>query len=359
MPSDDAQPADLGASDDQFHDSVARPDAETDAETGGLDAESGASKYNLGQPHSSRTQSLEERLAEAERMDPEATQRALQSFRDVIVPRLLLAMDAVRSTIDTAAGLQPMAMAIADIASKTYLISDAWLHHVAQSLSAVASVLHDLPTKIMRAEGPPNWKGLTDEELEAVIVTATSGIPVAWVPRAEILRVLLAADAADQVAVLDAHAADIVDDCAAAVSETRIGAFEDLATFTEEAVLTYRAGQTAASQALSASLIDTFLRITVLEPTKYKYYSQVKAKITEEPDCFPRVVACLPILNALENFDGHSDVPAMFNRHASAHAVYAQQYTPTNALISLMLATSLLRQAHHDAHEAPEENDLV
>jgi hypothetical protein len=37
-------------------------------------------------------------------------------------------------------------------------------------------------------------------------------------------------------------------------------------------------------------------------------------------------------------------VPTVFNRHASTHRVVAAQYTQLNALTSLMLVTSLLRE---------------
>ncbi|MGI5507438.1 hypothetical protein [Lentzea sp. CA-135723] len=345
MPSDDVQPT-AGVPGNRSHGLAARPDDET----GGRDVGSAASTYTLGQPHS-HIHTLDELRAVTGDMSEEDVQQALQHFRDVLVPRLVQMVESAGGALDALANVRPIFGVLAVTISNAKLVSDAWAQNVAQTLSALASVLRDLPTKIMREEGPPNWKGLTDEQLDAVIATATSGIPVAWVPRAEILQVLLAADEADQLTVLNAHATAIVDDCAAAVSQARSGEFDELAGYVEEAISAYRAGHLAASQALSASIIDTLLRVTVLEPVKYGYYKTVKDTIAEGPDCVPRVIACLPVLNALENFDGHSDVPAKFNRHASAHAVYAQQYTSTNALISLMLATSMLRQAHHDASE--------
>jgi hypothetical protein len=350
MRSDDVQPATS-----QSHDPAALHDDDTNAETSLNEPHTRASPYNLGRPHPSRTYSLDELLAETDVLNNHDTQQVLRRAGES-VSRLLQDLDGVRTTLEQQ--LRPMVVTIAEIATKTFQFSDAWSHHVAQHLGALASVLRDLPTKIMRTEGPPNWSGLTDDELKAVIVTATSGIPVSWVPRTVILRNLLAADAGDRLAVLDAHAADIVDDCATAVSHTRTGTFSALASYTEEAILTYRAGQLIASQALSASLVDTLLRTTVLEAT-YKYYPKVKAKITGQPDCIPEVIACLPVLSALEDFQGHSNVPITFNRHASAHAVCAEQYTPTNALISLMLATSLLRQAHHSEHEMIKEDGAL
>ncbi|WP_410646532.1 hypothetical protein [Amycolatopsis sp. cmx-4-54] len=340
------------ASDDQSPNPAARPEAEPDAETGGHDARSGASKYNLGQPHSSSAQSAEERVLD--RMSEEQIQRFMQNFHDVIVPQLLHTADTVRGT---AAGLQSITTALAEFYSTAALIRDAWSHQI---LNVIAPALLDLPPKLMRATGPPHWKDLTDEELRAVRITATAGMPVTWIPRTSILRELLTADAADQLTVLDTHAAAIVDDCEAAVSQTRSGTFATLATYTEEAILTYQAGHTAAAQALAASLIDTLLRTTFYKPTSKNFqYGKVRAAITEQPSLLPQVIACLPVANALETFHGHMQVPATFNRHASAHAVGTEQYTPANALVSLMLATSLLRQAHHAAHEAPEDDDLA
>ncbi|WP_394614524.1 hypothetical protein JNUCC0626_32215 [Lentzea sp. JNUCC 0626] len=343
MPSDDQQPLVLRTPDGQAHPSADGLDADPAAETK-------TPRYTLGQPHTPRTRTVDEALSD---MDPEQLQQAWLTMHTMLGH----VTQAIHTVLDQAAGIRSGVMTIMAVALQASRLSDAWWDQVASVLGTFASILKDLPTTIMRTEGPPNWNGLTDEELKAVIATATSGIPVAWVPRTAILRELLAAPTTDQHSVLDAHANDIVADCATAVSETRSGTFSTLANCLEEAVLTYRNGHLIASQALAASVFDTLLRAAVHAPVKTGYYSKVKKKIAEDPDWFPQAVAHLPALAALQKFD-HLVIPTTFNRHAAAHAVSTEQYSPSNALISLMLASSILRQAHHTAHEVAHD-DLV
>jgi hypothetical protein len=48
---------------------------------------------------------------------------------------------------------------------------------------------------------------------------------------------------------------------------------------------------------------------------------------------------------ALVSFKPGGPVPVHLNRHATAHAAGPEQYSDVNAVIALMLTTSVLRQA--------------
>jgi hypothetical protein len=57
--------------------------------------------------------------------------------------------------------------------------------------------------------------------------------------------------------------------------------------------------------------------------------------------------ALTPVIMALAEFDPDDGVsPTSFGRHATAHAAGPEQYSDVNAVIALMLTTSVLRQAH-------------
>jgi len=48
----------------------------------------------------------------------------------------------------------------------------------------------------------------------------------------------------------------------------------------------------------------------------------------------------------LQSFDSRvNPKPEQFGRHATAHAAYPEQYTPANAVIAVMLMTSVPRQS--------------
>lgn len=49
-------------------------------------------------------------------------------------------------------------------------------------------------------------------------------------------------------------------------------------------------------------------------------------------------------------------MPPDFNRHASAHRVSGVQYTPVNALASVMLVTALIRELNAWA-DVPREDE--
>uniref|UniRef100_UPI003F49B1B9 hypothetical protein n=1 Tax=Amycolatopsis sp. CA-293810 TaxID=3239926 RepID=UPI003F49B1B9 len=67
----------------------------------------------------------------------------------------------------------------------------------------------------------------------------------------------------------------------------------------------------------------------------------------DSPPLLPWAITHWPVLEALNNYDGLDEAPTVFNRHATAYAVGQAQYSRANALIATMLATSVLREAHH------------
>jgi hypothetical protein len=107
------------------------------------------------------------------------------------------------------------------------------------------------------------------------------------------------------------------------------------------------------------TLADTWIRAAArrgvlfqpLRPDQRFVYKHVVEQLEEISDDI-RIIDLMaagtlaPILLALASFDARVDPPpARFGRHATAHAAGPEQYTEVNAVISVMLATSLLRQA--------------
>ncbi|MFF0001643.1 hypothetical protein [Streptomyces avermitilis] len=65
---------------------------------------------------------------------------------------------------------------------------------------------------------------------------------------------------------------------------------------------------------------------------------------------FREATAFLPFPKVLEDFWPPAPVPQAFNRHATAHATAASQYTPANAVTAVMLAVSVLRDIDDMGH---------
>jgi hypothetical protein len=224
----------------------------------------------------------------------------------------------------------------------------AFAERLGSSIEPFFAGIETLELNILREKGPDNWRDLHDtHDLRQLLGLAEAGIPVTWVPRASILAELLEADPEERLNVLLAHRDEILSDCATVSAPTRTGPFAQQATFLGEAITAFNHGLHAAAQALAASVMDTLLRRAVHEPVRRGYYNKVKD--TVDSITFPELawaVTHWPVLTALATFNGEDAVPPMFNRHATAHAVNDIQYTTTNALVAVMLATSVLREAH-------------
>ena len=118
-----------------------------------------------------------------------------------------------------------------------------------------------------------------------------------------------------------------------------------------------RDGHCAASQALSANVFDTWLRDMVRRGKLFKppgdrepFYGAIKRQIigVSGKTSLRELKAAgslSPVLMALVSFKPGGPVPVQLNRHATAHAAGPEQYSDVNAVIALMLTTSVLRQA--------------
>lgn len=206
---------------------------------------------------------------------------------------------------------------------------------------------------------PPNWRSLTNVNVDtAVSIVCDEGIPLAWVPRSDIVAKLVdASDMAARDTILVADAADIALDCREALDEVTAPDLKPLADLARDAILALERDTPAAAQALAGNVFDTFLRDAGRRgnifgaPLGYFKYDKVTKKITPVSDdtlLSDYRIACVlsPVLPALADYNPETDpVPDRFGRHATAHRAHPAQYTLVNAVVAVMLMTSVLREA--------------
>lgn len=215
----------------------------------------------------------------------------------------------------------------------------------------------------LREAVPPNWVALEDsdweEDWDSALETMNEGIPLIWVPGPRIVGRLLKAESTEKrLAVLDETRLEIVENCMMVLEEVKDPHLLALAALAVEAAKALRDGHCAASQALSANVFDTWLRGVVrrgvlfsLPPGARFKYARVLQQIQPVDGSIALVElkasgALTPVIMALAEFNPDDGVsPASFGRHATAHAVGPAQYSNVNAVIALMLTTSVLRQA--------------
>ncbi|MGW7613704.1 hypothetical protein ACWGKW_42035 [Streptomyces sp. NPDC054766] len=225
------------------------------------------------------------------------------------------------------------------------------MDHLAAAIAPLQPALERLDAMM-----PANWQGshLTYSEM---IVLMQEGVPLAWVPPADVIRQLLTADdAASRAQVIDDCRPAILTSCKAVLAAVTDTWFHEQKVLIEECVHMAEHGMFSGAQALAANAWDTLIRGLAfanpgwLKPNgQWPGYAKVLENIPAVEDDDPTIrqfreaAAFLPFPRALEPFWPPAPVPEHFNRHATAHAAATTQYTPVNAVTGVMLAVSVLR----------------
>jgi hypothetical protein len=248
------------------------------------------------------------------------------------------------------------------------VLRDAWrpvippdvLRVVRKNEEELAKTLRQFATGFeeqLRAGAPPNWQFGDDWPSLTVIsdMVERDGIPLAWVPRGEIVVGLVRAEGIEaRRAILADREADIIQDCFTCLDDVDAPELTEFVASVREAARAFQDQHAKPAQALATVVLDATLRLLFATPDFS--YAGIRRKLTGVWDNAPLrymrsalVLAAIP--DALEQFwPGRGDqVPVRFNRHASTHTIHVEQYTRTNALVAIMVITSLLREAHESA----------
>lgn len=196
---------------------------------------------------------------------------------------------------------------------------------------------------------PPNWKGVEHPEFDVIeTILLDDGIPLAWVPNQATLQAMFdAPDAATRRRVIGRRWKGIVSSCEVVLGEVNHASLQRHQPFVAEVVCALREGHVSAAQALAANLLDSILRRN-FSKSSFKVVTMNKKGGTrfDLDDYQARAAFTLaPIWRAYaEYWESQGDpIPRTFGRHPSAHAVSRTQYSRVNAVVALMLVTSLLK----------------
>jgi hypothetical protein len=200
---------------------------------------------------------------------------------------------------------------------------------------------------------PDNWEGVDTSDIgTALRIAKDEGLPLVWVPRAELVQELLAVpDAAARRALLETHVDDIVSDCAEVTDREYHSELVAYADRLQDVVEAHRAGLHAPGQSLAAVVVTALLQwVYGHGELRRVKASPMRAKAEDEQVLRDLKVAVL-IEAAVPAVQGGMDklsddeLPDGFNRNATLHRVAARAYTVPNAMCALMLATGLLAEA--------------
>ena len=204
---------------------------------------------------------------------------------------------------------------------------------------------------------PENWRNLDRDELDAAVeLTTKAGPCVAWAPRTEIIRELIAAkDYPERCAVLEAHGAEIVEDVEAVLNEvTR----EDLSESVEgvhKVIAAARDGHPEAAQAL-AGVVVTHLVHDFLEAENFGPVREAFGDVDPWNDVGITQLSFYAVGRGwVRTFERIPKAGDDFNRNVTLH-VLGPAHNEANLLGALLLLGGLIpelerMQNRHDARE--------
>ncbi|MGP4030067.1 hypothetical protein [Actinomadura sp. 3N407] len=219
--------------------------------------------------------------------------------------------------------------------------------------------------KALRRHFPANWHELPVDDIDAAFEIVTNeGVPLAWTPRAILVEELIGAeDESERRIILAERAKDIADDCAAVLTEVTDPNLNELAEFATEAADCLSVGRHFSAQAGATTVVDTLLHHMVARGAPFLNAPLEKMKFGGFPDrldvpddetSFEAVrstCALTPLRTVLKSYqfpslnDPGDPMPTRLNRHVTVHQVCRAHSTPANAVVAVMLAASLLREA--------------
>jgi hypothetical protein len=198
---------------------------------------------------------------------------------------------------------------------------------------------------------PENWEGVSRpgiDEFESLLID--EGIALMWVPGPKAVQALLnASTAAERRRIISRRWRGIVTDCETVLSNVTHPSLQDSKKFGLDCVRALQDGHTAPAQALAGNLLDSVLRRNFdnaarLEVTRNNFKRngvrfnlddyKIRAAFTFAP------VWCAHAKYRTEDGD---PIPRTFGRHPTTHAVSRAQYSRINAVMGLMLVTSVIK----------------
>lgn len=217
--------------------------------------------------------------------------------------------------------------------------------------------LSELAQRI-RERLPPNWPD--DIDLDAVqAVIQDDGLPLVWVPRAEIVANLLAAaDRTARVELLLAHEQEIIADCRAVLSGISHDTLTGQLPLAVKALDAFKSGHYEAAQALAVTVTETAVSDALGS------YAEARQKAAFDPDRVTlrqlRVQAALAPIGPFYTIwypRSGKPAPETLSRHVTVHHADQRHYTRGNSAVAVLLLTSVLRALQELAEEPSGEPD--
>lgn len=194
---------------------------------------------------------------------------------------------------------------------------------------------------------PENLRSIPYIGIAQVFEVTSEGIALYAVPRTDIATMLVrASTGSERHRILTDHRQTIAKDCITALDSVTDTGIQEHVRFAREAATVLQLGYTHAAQSLATTTIDNLkgrvvaagdsdLFPTKKNPNPLDDYGNLNARAA---------LALSPLCAALSHYRSDQDttIPTEYNRHATVHAASLQQHTESNAILAVLLVTSLL-----------------
>lgn len=240
----------------------------------------------------------------------------------------------------------------------------------------VEKARNDMALRVaLEASRHPNWWGTTagPSLLEAA---RTEGLPLAWVPSADIIRLLVESSSpGDRRAVLIKYREETLETCRSLLDECTHDCIATDVALARRAVSAIRGGFHEAGMALAVSMgeplaawastprIATFnsgAERTAWEAKRKKskyHWAQIeidraKSDLSSGSQFrYQVLIAPIPRFFTPWQPDSGRPRPSHLSRHVVAHQAALDHFTPLNALLAVMLVVGILREQQEWAEE--------
>lgn len=239
---------------------------------------------------------------------------------------------------------------------------------VADLLEPTFKVVADMAAKLDRRLKakyfPPNLRDASATAYDVWNAVYEDGLPLVWVPRTELVDQLLETKSYQaRLQFLTSVADAVLEDCRQELRAVTDPEFSDYREATEEAADALEAGLYRSAQALAANILEASLMEFWGPDERYALRKKGDKKggvimfatleealesVTDDPESvdLTRVLlhfAAVWHAYGREHNEPLDQGPLRFNRHATSHGIGQSRYSPGNALVAVMLASSHLR----------------
>lgn len=212
---------------------------------------------------------------------------------------------------------------------------------------------------------PPNWRDLDRDELDSAEELMLDGGPsLAWVPRLEILREILAADdEAARAGVLLVRSDEILEDIESVLGEVESPDLVPVIQAASEAIEAHRDGYTKPGLALASVLVSdiahNYFGYRNFAPVR-KEFRDVDTREVDIREYSYQVIGKVWV-RVVDRFEGKPDVG--FNRNRTLHTL-GSHYSEVRLLEVLMFLAGLCRELQRQEElglivERPTELEAV